>query len=246
MKNILITICGREGSKGVENKNIRNFNGMPLIMYTINQAEVFKEVISEYEVDIAINSDSEKILEIARQKNCYVVERKKGNATDTAPKVPVIINTLEKMEQKTGKKYMYVLDLDITSPLRRISDIKKGLERIETNNFDCIFSVVPARRNPYFNMVEKKDGKVKKIVEQEYFSRQTAPEVFDMNASIYFYKGASLGNEIKKLPFDGKYDFFIMKDYGIIDIDNEEDFYLTELIYKKHFMDSHDENKKTL
>ena len=39
--NILITICGRGGSKGVKNKNIRPINNLPLIAYSIYAAQKF-------------------------------------------------------------------------------------------------------------------------------------------------------------------------------------------------------------
>jgi len=231
MKAILITICGRAGSKGVKNKNIRDFLGQPLVQYTIDQAKAFKKTCLEYEIDIAVNSDSEELHNIAERNGCTIVNRKEENATDSAAKVPVIIDTVQKMEQKTGNKYLYVLDLDITSPLRTLKDIQNGLKKIETEQYDCVFSVVPARRNPYFNMIEEKNGKAKKVIEADFVSRQQAPEVYDMNASIYFYKRDALGNKIRTMPFDGNFSFFVMKDYGVIDIDSEEDFELMEVIY---------------
>ena len=49
-----------------------------------------------------------------------------------------------------------------------------------------VFSVSPCARNPYFNQVEKKkDGYCKLVIEGKYLSRQAAPKVYDMNASIY-------------------------------------------------------------
>ena len=40
---VLVTICGRAGSKGVGNKNFRLFLGEPMIYYTIKAAKLFKE-----------------------------------------------------------------------------------------------------------------------------------------------------------------------------------------------------------
>ena len=40
---VLITICGRAGSKGAKNKNFRLFLGKPLIYYTIKSAKLFKK-----------------------------------------------------------------------------------------------------------------------------------------------------------------------------------------------------------
>ena len=45
-----------------------------------------------------------------------------------------------------------------------------------------------ANRNPYFNIVEKKDNGYFDVVNKGlYFSRQQAPKVYDMNSSFYIY-----------------------------------------------------------
>ena len=39
MKEVLITVCGRGGSKGIANKNLRTLCGVPLIAWTLHDAE---------------------------------------------------------------------------------------------------------------------------------------------------------------------------------------------------------------
>ena len=87
--------------------------------------------------------------------------------------------------------YDYLLDLDVSAPMRTIEDLKKGFDILNSNIYaKNLFSVSDASKNPYFNMVEKnKEGfytlsKTSKNV----LSRQLAPKVFEMNASFYFYK----------------------------------------------------------
>lgn len=242
MNNILITICGRAGSKGVKNKNIRDFLGKPLVLYTIKHAKKFKAECNNYKIDIAVNSDSEELLKIAEKEVCYIVHRKNEDATDIAAKIPVIIDTTKEMEKKLNKKYEYVIDLDITSPLRKEQDIFNGLNLMRKKTYDCVFSVVLARRNPYFNMVEEKNGVIKKIIEANYLSRQQAPKVYDMNASIYIYRRSAFSKIIKDTPFDGKIGIFEMRDYGVIDIDSERDFELMKIIYEKVFVRDVNEN----
>ena len=59
--NILIAICGRAGSKGVKDKNIRKFLNIPLVEYTICAAELFKEKNKQYNIDIIHANDSHYI-----------------------------------------------------------------------------------------------------------------------------------------------------------------------------------------
>ena len=39
--NILFTICGRAGSKGIKNKNVREFLSKPLPLYTLSAIDLF-------------------------------------------------------------------------------------------------------------------------------------------------------------------------------------------------------------
>ena len=41
MNKLLITICGRAGSKGFKNKNLKTFCGLPLVYYTLSAAQLF-------------------------------------------------------------------------------------------------------------------------------------------------------------------------------------------------------------
>ena len=72
--NFLITICGRGGSKGLENKNIRPFLGRPLMEYTIAAARRFRVLRPEDHIDICVSSDSRELLSIGRQFGAACVE----------------------------------------------------------------------------------------------------------------------------------------------------------------------------
>ncbi|MCY1712896.1 cytidylyltransferase domain-containing protein [Caproiciproducens galactitolivorans] len=241
---LLITICGRAGSKGVRNKNIKLFLGKPLLCYTIAAARLFREK-SRADVDICVNSDSGQILNLAEEYDLACIKRPEELAQDDSPKVPVIRYSLQYMEEKLGKKYDFIMDLDITSPFRTVTDIENTIHKLtDQPEADVVFSVVPARRNPYFNMVEYKDGKFQKVLGGEYTARQQAPAVFDMNASIYGYRRNSLLNRLKNSPLDGVFDVIFMKDTAVLDIDSEEDFRLLEVLahyfFKGEFKELYD------
>lgn len=230
--NILITVCGRAGSKGVKNKNLRDFLGQPLVYYTFQAAKLFKEKNSKYNVDICINSDSDELLELGNQfGDIETIKRPDELATDESAKIPSIRYSLVEMEERKNIKYDFIIDLDITSPFRKLEDIENALNKSMGNeNVDVVFSVVESRRNPYFNMVEKRNGKIKKVKDSDYLRRQDAPKVYDMNASIYCYKRGSLLNKIKESPLEGENDIIIMQDTAVLDIDSEEDFELLEVL----------------
>jgi CMP-N-acetylneuraminic acid synthetase len=196
---ILITICARGGSKGIPGKNIKLIGGKPLIAYTIGLAKLVEE---KFEAKIALSTDDIKIKNIAEKFDItteYI--RPKILATDTAGKIETIRNLLEYEESIIEDKYDYILDLDITSPLRTLYDIEKSFKTIlEKPESDTLFSVNIAARNPYFNMVEEnKSGffsLVKNDIKDGVLTRQSAPKVYDLNASFYWYRRGFFENNL--------------------------------------------------
>ena len=193
MKNILITICARGGSKGIPGKNIKLLDGKPLIGYSI---EIAKQVQSKYKnVHIALSTDSVEIANVAEGLGLYSdYKRPEYLANDTVGKIDVIKDILLYTESKEQVRYDYVLDLDVSSPLRNLDDIVNAFKIIRADsNAVNLFSVSDASRSPYFNMVEQKGNgyfsQVKKM-QGDVFTRQAAPKVYDLNASFYIYRRA--------------------------------------------------------
>ena len=126
-----------------------------------------------------------------------------------------------------------VVDLDITSPLRMIEDLERVIELQIEKGADVVTTVATARRNPYFNQVKRTDHGVKRVIDSHYTARQQAPEIFDMNASIYAYRPDFLKSG--KGILDGYCEVVEMYDTGILDLDHENDFELMEIIAKYLF-----------
>ncbi len=188
---IIVTICARGGSKGIPGKNIKLIAGKPLIEYTFEVARQFKAYYAD--TDIALSTDSKEISDLAVQSGFQVpYHRPEVFATDHAGKIGAISDVLVYYENLRQMRYDFVLDLDVTSPLRNLNDLSKAFQMIRNDQEAYnLFSVSPANRNPYFNMVEKgEDGyyHLPKKLSNDIISRQTAPKVFDLNASFYFYR----------------------------------------------------------
>lgn len=232
MMKILFTICGRAGSKGIKNKNIREFVGKPLPYYTISAIDLFlKKSKEKIEYDIVVNSDSKELLELMKKNHMReidIIERDEKLAGDTVGKIAVITDCLKQMQSRKKINYDMVVDLDITSPLRAVKDIENLIDVEKETSADVTTSVTTARRNPYFNQVMKTEHGYKKVIESNYTARQQAPEIFDMNASLYAYSPTFL--ESGKGVLEGYCECIEMYDTGILDLDHENDFELMEVI----------------
>lgn len=232
MKDVLITICGRGGSKGIKNKNIRPLCGIPLIAWTLFDAVHAFERRGDIRKTIVVDSDSEAILEAARQCSPDILLHKRRDelAGDAVAKMDVLRVALADIAEETGRAFDALIDLDITSPLRTFEDVEGAFAPFEQEVREVVFSVVPARRNPYFNMVElDASGRYTLSKPSDFVARQQAPLVYDMNASIYVYRPEVFARSVKS-PARLAFGIFCMRDYGVIDIDSEEDLELMELL----------------
>lgn len=237
--NILFTICGRAGSKGFKNKNLKSLNGVQLVFYSLAVISLYKTKHKEDCVFVALNTDSSELKTLVLNQSVVgdieFVDRKQELAGDRTPKVDVIKDTLKELE-KQNKSFDAIIDLDITSPMRTLADIENIIEEYKRNeDYDLVFSVVDARRSPYFNMVEKKGDYYRKICTSTFTSRQEAPRSYELNASIYAYRPSFLNGKIEKTILDYNCGIVVMRDYLVLDIDSEEDFMMMEVLHR-HYM----------
>lgn len=234
MKRLLITICGRAGSKGFKNKNLKYFCGKPLVYYSLSAAELFIKKHPELEIDVALNTDSEDLARLVAAEYPEVIYLPRGAELggDRVPKVEVYKDSFARMEARTGKQYDAMIDLDITSPLRTAEDLAAAYKmKDERDDLDLVYSVTESRRNPCFNMVKDCGDHIEKGIASDWFTaRQQAPVFYDVNASIYVYRRDFLANNATHSIWDAKTYVTQMMDTGVLDIDSEDDFLLMEVI----------------
>lgn len=246
--NILFTICGRAGSKGFKNKNLKVMNRVPLIFFTLAAIRLYQEKHLENRVAAALNTDSDELADLVSRQSIFpfvsLVDRKDELAGDTVAKVDVIKDTYLTMKQKMSIDV--VVDLDITSPMRRLCDVENVLKEYCANeDYDLVYSVVKSRRSPYFNMVEKKNNSYYgKICQSDFTARQQAESTYELNASIYAYRPAFLDSEIQKTILEYRCGIAVMPDYLVLDIDSEEDFKMME--YLHNYYCRHDDGLKVI
>ncbi len=220
MSKIICSICARGGSKGVPNKNMRMINGYPLIYFTIKQA-----IDSKIFDKIVISTDDDKIIEYCKNFPIdYSIKRIKSLSNSKANKVDVIRDLLLKSEKFFNSKFDIIIDLDVTSPLRDIKDIKNALSKFIAKRSSVLLSCCNSRKNPYYNIVEMKNKQIKvaKNNLKKIIRRQDAPQTFDLNASIYIWRRNILLKSNNLFHHDSS--LYVMDQKKSMDIDTHEDF----------------------
>ena len=212
-------------------------NGKPLIGYTIDIAKRFQE--KHGNVEIALSTDSEEIMQVAEQCGLHSdYKRPASLGGDTVGKIDAIEDIVFYTENAKGVKYDYVLDMDVTSPLRTMQDLEEAFALMEADtNAINLFSVSEAGRSPYFNQVEQKEnGYFNKVKDAgTVLTRQSAPKVYDLNASFYIYR-----REFFDLGYKGAItdrSLIYLMNHTCFDLDHPIDFEIISFLLENDKLD---------
>lgn len=230
---ILCVIGARGGSKGLPGKNIRIIHGKPLIVWSIEQALSVKRIDK-----LIVSTDSKDIADIAQAAGAEVpFMRPHDLSGPEVGKFQIWQHALKECENHYDCNFDILVDLDCTNPLRDTWDIDNAIEQFimsRKRSVDAVFTVCKARKNPYFNMVERDNNgalKMSKSLNNTVLCRQKAPEVFDHVASIYVLSSAYVkrSNHLLDGHAEG-YDIGFEKSF---DIDSSTDADIVEFLMKK-------------
>ena len=181
---------------------------------------------------VVVSSDSKDIQSIAVEYGADVFFTRPAElASDNAAKIPVIRHAFIESEKHYNENYDILVDLDATSPLRTVEDIKACIDLLIEKKAENVITAMPSRRSPYFNLIERNAGgrwDVSKKLAEPIVRRQDAPACYDMNASIYVWTRDSIlkNNEV----FNTTTELYVMPEDRSIDIDSELDFQFVEFL----------------
>ena len=237
MSQIFIHIGARGGSKGVKNNNLLKIKNKPLIGIAIEQAlNANKNCI------VLVSSDSEKILNTSKKFGAKIlIKRSKKLSNSKASKFMVWKNSVQYLKKYHNLSHTDLfLDIDCTSPLKKVSDIKKMISKYfnyirKKKVFDCLMTITPAKKNPYFNLMEMNKNnflQISKKTKKPILRRQDAPLVYEHVAGIYALKPNFLLNGSNLLS--GKIIGVEVDPISAIDIDSNEDYKIIESLSKKN------------
>lgn len=225
MSKIICTICARSGSQGIPNKNIKKLMGKHLLQHSIEVAincGLFDEIV--------VSSDSKAYLDIAKSSgNVRLVHRPVDLAAGTVTKLGAIEHAVSETEKILNKEFDIIVDLDVTSPLRTVNDIKGAVNCYLEKDVLSVITGSPSRRSPYTNLVELTNSGSVQVVkkgDKTLSRRQESPVCYDMNASIYVWNRSVFKNEpavfyedtvLYEMPIERSWDIDEPIDFEIVE-----------------------------
>lgn len=224
---VLAIIPARGGSKGVPRKNIRKFDGKPLLAYAIEAGMESKNISK-----LVVNTENLEIAEIARSFNCEVVMRNPEIAGDQSQVINTVLHTLDYFEGN-NQYFEAVMLLQPTAPLRKGEDLDNAIALLQSNSkTDAVISMVKVEDHHPARMYKIQNGNLDNLMpEYETQNRQELPELYLRNGCIYLVRTSVLKKELSLMP--EKKIPYIMDSRWAVNIDTEIDVIVLEQLLKK-------------
>lgn len=224
MTRTLAVIAARGGSKGIPHKNLLPLCGKPLVAWSVEQAKAARGV-----TEVAVSSDSDEILAVARKYGAIGVKRPDAIAGDTATSESAWLHALDAREAATGP-FDLVLSLQATSPVREAADLDGALAQYAAEKRDSLLSVCEVE--DFFNWKQLADGGADSV-NYDWRSRRRRQEIekrYLENGSFYITPAGMLRRTQNRLG--GSIGMFVMDRHKMFQIDRPEDVKLCEAILK--------------
>ncbi len=222
-EQVVAIIPARGGSKGIRDKNIRDFCGRPLIAWTIQQALETPEIDAVY-----VTSDSAEIRDIGQQYGAIPMVRPDDIAGDSATSESAMAHALGVI----GGDPEIALMLQATSPIRKQHDLSRCIGQFRAEKWDSCFS--GARLEDFLIWRGGGEGALESINYdwRNRGMRQDRQPEFVENGSIYMFRPHILLESGNRLG--GKIGIFMMAFWQSFELDAPEDWKLLESLFQNY------------
>jgi pseudaminic acid cytidylyltransferase len=222
MKKAIAIITARGGSKRIPKKNIKFFNGKPIMAYSIEAA-----IRSGRFDDVMVSTDDEEIAAVARQSGAKVpFMRSSKTSDDYATTAEVLKEVLETFHQK-GQQFEYACCIYPTAPFVTAEKLSAAFDRLISTGADSILPVTKFSF-PIWRSFQMENGKVAYNWPEFAPKRsQDLPPAFHDCGQFYFFK-TSMFLQTGKLVTENTIGLEV-PETEVQDIDNEEDWTIAEI-----------------
>jgi CMP-N,N'-diacetyllegionaminic acid synthase len=227
---ILGLITARGGSKRVPRKNVKEFLGKPLLIWSVETGKI-SGVFDRF----ILSTDDEEIAAIGKMAGIDVpFMRPLELATDTSGSFDVVKHAVEWLEEHDGFAPDGVILLEPTAPGRQAFHIREVARLLETTPTDSIVGIssMPGHFSPLKALARDNDGIVTRvgdgaILRDLVHRNQDIPPCYYINSALYAFKRDNLTDGSGSLW--GKSTFgYLMEDKYAFDIDTLDDWIVAE------------------
>ena len=209
-------VAVRSGSQRVVNKNIRPFAGSSLLEIKLNQLKRIPNIDG-----IVVNSNDDKMLEIASNMGCEVVKRDEYYASNQVSMSEVYRNMAENVNADV------IAYINATNPLLNDRTIVQAIENYKKNisQYDSLNSA---------HLIKEFLFKENLPINYDLRHQPRSQDLPDISALIFAINIISREKMIECKNVVGyKPNIYIIDEVEATDIDNPIDFDFAEFVYKR-------------
>ena len=224
----IAVIPARGGSRRIPRKNIKLFNGLPVIAYAIKAAResgVFSEIF--------VSTEDEEIAEIATSFGASIPwMRPKSLSEDNSTTVSVMQDAVMKLKS-CFNEIEYVCCVYPATPLLQPKFIREGFKVIRDGNWDYTISASLAETPPqrFFSLDSVNRVHMHFPEKQETRTQDVLPSYRDAGQ---FYFGRSSSWELGLKIFSSSSTIIEIPRHLSVDIDTLNDWHYAELLFAMH------------
>jgi CMP-N,N'-diacetyllegionaminic acid synthase len=223
--NTTAIVLARGGSKGIPNKNIIDFCGLPLIAWTI------KNCIEGGADSVWVSSDSNEILNVGAKYGANIIQRPADISGDFATSESAWLHAINHISELGGPAIDWVLAPQVTSPLRQAKDVQNGIAKARTGEYDSLFSCSIAE--DLFFWEKDQNGQLDSVNYdwRNRKRRQDIPQQYIENGSFYLFRPEVLANGNNR--FGKQIGYVEMEFWKMFEIDSMDDLRMCSALMKE-------------
>ena len=228
-QRILVVCPARGGSKGIPQKNLQPFLGVPLV------ARVGHLVAEIAAIDRAIvSTDSQEIADVARESGLDApFFRPEELSGDRISDLQVLTHALVEMERLDRVTYDIVVMLQPTSPLRLTEHVRDTLQKLIDGDWDAVWTVSETdSKNHPLKQLTVSDDRLDYYDQsgKQIIARQQLVPVYHRNGVAYAIRRNCL---LDQKSIKGERTGALVLEGNLVSIDTYWDLELAEYIYLK-------------
>lgn len=225
MKKIAV-IPARGGSKRIPKKNIIDFMGKPMMVWTIEAA-----VKSGLFDRIIVSTDDAIFAAVAKSYGCDVPFLRDTSADDITPVSIATIRAVEQAEEFYGEKYDLVVQLMANAPIRNSNDIINHYNNFIQNGLNFQLSCFPfGWMNPWWSFKFNDDNQHEWLHPDAMKKRsQDLDSLFCPSGAIWMAKRDALFQA--KTFYGQNFRFYEIDWKSAVDIDDYEDLDFAKAVF---------------
>jgi pseudaminic acid cytidylyltransferase len=220
----IAVIPARGGSKRIPRKNIKPFNGKPMIAWSIEAAKssgLFDHII--------VSTDDAEIAEVSKLWGAEVpFMRPKELSNDYAGTTEVIAHATQWVLDE-GFDLESVCCIYATAPFLQLEDIKRGCEALDSGDWDYAFTVTDFAAPIFRSFKQTEQGGLEMFFPEHFAARsQDLPLAFH-DAGQFYWGRPEAWIQCKSI-FDNRSKPILIPRWRVQDIDTPEDWYRSEIL----------------